>query len=121
MSRLLTELEAEVRNFLQDEVIPYRHSTAELCRYYRDALGEISRERPDIVCGVDLSEACEADDDCFDGEFPLHGSYFRPVALFVAGSAKLKDDEFAASETTGNMMDRFYAALSGGSQARAAS
>ena len=47
----------------------------------------------------------------FSGNFSLPDCYFRPVALFVAGSASLKDDEFVDSKRVAAFLGAFQLAV----------
>lgn len=108
----LSDLVTEVREFLQDEVVPYRFSDDRIYRLLNNAFGEAYRIRPDIFIGVDfvLPSYTSADSAT---DFPLDRQYFPAFVDFVVGTIEMADDEFTVDGRATAMLNIFQSRLGG--------
>lgn len=105
---------AKVRQLLQDESAPYRHSDNELMGYFNSAVSEIRRLRPDLLLPniAQFSQELVSETD-MDKPIPIEDSYFMTLVDYAVGYASMQDDEFATDGKAVAMMTRFTTRLIG--------
>jgi hypothetical protein len=111
----LSDLVTEAREFLQDEVTPYRFSDARIYRIVNNAFGEAYRLRPDLFVGVSYTIPHYTAADSAE-LFPLDTQYFPAFVDFVVGTIELADDEFAVDGRATAMLNIFQSRMGGGLQ-----
>lgn len=111
-ARLIQDAINEVRDILQDtDAANYRYSDASLVRYLNNAFYEVKRLRPDMfVLGDEIPVFTAVQ---FDQPYPLPAATFQGVVYFIAGSAELRDDEFAVEGRAMTLLGAFKASLVG--------
>ena len=111
MSRTLADAIAQARQVLQDQKEPYRYPTADLVRYYNNALDQVRRYRPDLYMKfVGKEKPSYAASDTAQ-PFPLDPMYFEPVVYYMAGYCSARDDEFVTGERFSALMNGFLSQL----------
>lgn len=108
MARLVSEVLATARTFLQDTTSSPRYSDADLLNYYNLAVSEARRLRPDLFYGQINNAYTPA---VASDAFAMHEMYFLPVVNYVTALAELRDDEFTSDGRITYLTNRFGAAL----------
>lgn len=108
----LSDLVTEAREFLQDEVTPYRFSDDRIYRIINNAFAEAYRIRPDIFIGVNFIIPMYTPADSAT-DFPLDRRYFPAFVDFVVATIEMADDEFTVDGRASTMLNIFQARLGG--------
>lgn len=112
MVRTVQSIVDEARTHVQD-IRPegYRYPDTDFILYANSALNEIRRLRPDFFVGTfgDAMPIITAIGD----DWPLESQTELPVVYFMAGSAMLRDDEFANDGRAVSMLKTFRQLLTG--------
>jgi hypothetical protein len=111
MSRTVQELVTEARGHLQDSREPYRYQDADFIGFANSALRDIRRLRPDFFVGTFADPFPEI--TALTDEWPLEETTELPVIYFFAGSAMLRDDEFAVDQRALSLVKTFSDMLVG--------
>ena len=114
MARTIDDAILQARQILQDISSPHRYPDSELVSYLNSALGEIRRVRPDVFFPYTTPAPFYSDTSLgMSTEFPLEDIYFQPVVYFIAGTAELRDDEFAVDSRAATLLRKFETSLLG--------
>jgi hypothetical protein len=115
MSRTLGDLVNDARGILQDRVVPYRYSDADLYSHLNTALASARMVRPDLFLPSlrDGTPPMYGPGDAAK-EFPLEWQFAPSFVYFMAGRAELSDDEFAQDGRAVALMNKFITDLRGG-------
>lgn len=107
----VADIFATSREILQDEDA-IRYLDTELLRHYNNGLWELRSVRPDIFTGtfsVPMPQATSTNDT-----FPVSDQFRSAMAMYIAGMAELRDDEFAVSGRAAALIGRLTSKAIGG-------
>jgi len=114
---------SQARVLLQDLVQPYRYDDASLVTALNLAFYEISRLRPDILLGMDVTQRTTSQIDTGDADVPNYDvsfltdvvplpSQYRVAALYyICGNAQLRDTEDVQDARASAFINRFTAQM----------
>jgi hypothetical protein len=111
--RTVKECVEQAREILQDVGVdlPFRYSTTDLLSYFNNAQYELKRLYPAAYLGrfgQDLTLYTEAD---WDTEIPFASIFFQPTAIYIAGYAELRDDEFVTEARAATLLSGYVKQL----------
>ena len=109
----ISDAVTQVRQIVQDNELPYRHTEAKLYAYFNSAINDTKRIRADLFI-PNVGTVPPAYDE-LDGNlpFPLDLGYFTAVVDYVVGRVGLEDDEFANDGRAMYLQQLFMAKLTG--------
>ena len=103
------------RVILQDELEPYRYSTAQLAEIINIGLYEVRDIRPDAFIGS-LGKSplfTQYTESTLDSEIPIDDMFYPKLIAFMCGYAELRDDEFTVDARAGVLLNSFRLQLRG--------
>ena len=109
---LLSDLITQVRELVQDEVVPYRYSDVRLYRTLNNAFVEAYRIRPDIFTSLDFTIPFVEPADAAD-TFPLDQQFYMAFVDFVTSMVEFSDDEWTIDGRAASLLSLFNARLGG--------
>lgn len=114
MPRTIAYCVNEARGLLNDETAPFRYTDDLLYLNFSNALLEARHLRPDLFMEFGLAAPppvyTPADAAL---PFPVDEVQTPVFALYIAGKAELRDDEFTADGRAALFVNSFYARLKG--------
>lgn len=114
MARTVGQVVDAARAVLQDELQPFRYSTAQLCGFVSEAVGEARRLRPDMFHRTFRNVIPYFNQNHTTEYLPLPDMYFAQVVNYVAGRAEIRDDQFATDNRAMSLLAAFGVSLTGG-------
>lgn len=114
MARTVGQVVSAARAVLQDEMEPFRYSTAQLCGFVSEAMGEARRLRPDMFHRTFRNTIPYFDQNHVAEFLPLPDMYFAQVVNYVTGRAEIRDDQFATDNRAMSLLAAFGISLTGG-------
>ena len=100
----------QAREILQDDPA-VRYTDVQLVSYFNDCTAELKRLRPDLFI---FGEALPSFDDTELAEdFPFPQQYFQSFVYWIAGTAELRDDEFAVDGRSMTLIGRASSRMMG--------
>lgn len=105
----VSELITQARVLLQDTIVDYRYSDAELLVALSMAMLEARRIRPDLfIDDLDDVPTYSANDNTV---IAIDQQYRPGLLYYVVGMAQLRDDDQATDQRAGALLGRFTAQL----------
>lgn len=98
------------RVLLQDQVVPYRYSDAELVEALNEALLESRRLRPDFYIGTTVPSYSASS---LGTAVAIDQQYRVPFMYFIVGRAQLRDDEDTQDARAAAFLTKFTSTLVG--------
>lgn len=100
---------AEARILLQDTVVPYRYTDAELITAFNVGLLEARKLRADLFLGRSVPSFTAVDTTAVT----MDEQYRLPFVYFIVGQAELRDEEDTQDTRAGALLTKFKAQLVG--------
>jgi len=107
--KTVEQIIGDSRRILQDEVVPYRNSQADLIGSLNNGFYELKRLRPDAwltFFGKDLPEYTDTAADLAT-VVPLNQTFIQQLIYWVSGYAELKDDEYTVDGRAALLLQAF--------------
>jgi hypothetical protein len=102
----------QVRTLLQDQVVPYRYTDAELVTNLNDAVFEARRIRPDLFLKT-FSSLPSYDTSGMSDEVDIDQMYRMSVVYYMTGLAQLRDQEDTQDQRATIFLNKFISQLTG--------
>ena len=113
MARTVGSVISETRGHLNDTVAPFRYLDTDLYQYFGDAILLARLKRSDLFITFGLRASIPQYSPTTDlaTPYPIDETYAPATALYVAGRAELRDDEFATDGRAAGLMNALVTAL----------
>jgi hypothetical protein len=106
----------EIRRILQDQDV-VRYTAESVVQAVNVALGELRRQRPDLLASRNLASPTSPFPYSVGDELellPIHPMYFMPIITYACGWLEMADDEFANTNRLTLLFTLFQQAVKDG-------
>jgi hypothetical protein len=101
----------ETRRILQDTVVPYRYSDANLCSALNMGLLEARRLRPDLFLATGLRSEVPSFSTVGTTLVPVDPQYRAAFVYYMAGQTQLMDEETTQDARASVFLNKFVSQL----------